>query len=250
MEALDLFMTGRFEEAVIAYRRELAIDPDDRSAIDGLASSFMGLGAFADAIPLMQRLHEYHKARNPDSPGQHLDLSCAYWCLEDKPKAIELAHGLCAAILDGSVSMAPDQAGGATFGLILHYMALTAGDGGNVNYALRYLQKLNSKYDKHPHRFYYPKHSVKQLLGELSFEDALEGATEQRNLAAAYRAAEQNRAIKMDLGEVLFHDGVFRRTNGDESGCISRMQQVYDLGYQTEPIRWYLARHECRSKQA
>jgi hypothetical protein len=50
--------------------------------------------------------------------------------------------------------MAPDQAGGATFGLILHYMAVAAGDAANVDYALRYLQKLNTKYDKHPHRFF------------------------------------------------------------------------------------------------
>jgi tetratricopeptide (TPR) repeat protein len=244
MEALDFLIAGRFDEAIEAYSQELKIDHNDISAIAGLASAYMGASKFEEAIPLKLRVHERAINHTPDSPGQHLNLSCAYWCLENRSYAIELAHGLCAGILSGAVNMAPDQAGGATFGLILYYMALTASDTVNVDYALQYLQKLNVKFDKHPHRFFYPKHTVKQLLGELSFEDALEGATQQRNLSAAYRAADNDRSIKIDLGGVLFHDAVFHRTSGDSAGCMMRMKEVFELGYQTEPIWWYLARHE------
>ena len=266
MTALDYLMAGRFDKAIKAYRIDLADYPDDgptissptpryRSVVAGLASAYMGAERYGDAIPLMERVHDHQKAKTPDAPGQHLYLSVAYWCLEDRVRAIELAHGLCAGILDSSVGMAPDLAGGATFGLILHYMAVTAGDEANRDYALRYLQKLNVKYDKRPRMFRYPVASVKQVLGEVAFEDALESATGGlenatgvRDLVAAYRAANGNRSTKAMLGVALFHDGAIRRANGDEAGCRRRMQEVFALGYQTEPVRWYLARHEVSAK--
>jgi tetratricopeptide (TPR) repeat protein len=251
MTALDLLVKGRFEEAVVAYQAELIVEPEDISSIDGLAKAYQELASYSLAIPLMERVHAYNK-RNPDHPGQHLQLSVAYWCLDDRARAIEYARGLCAAILDRSISMAPDLAGGATFGLILHYMALTAGDEANRDYALRYLKKLNTKYDKRPMMFRYPKETVKQLLGDVSFEAALEGASVSvldskpgaRDLASAYRLAKGNRSIKMRLGQVLFHDGAICRAKGDEAGCTTRMREVFALGYQTDSLCWYLARHE------
>jgi tetratricopeptide (TPR) repeat protein len=248
MTALDLLMSGRFVEAIDAYRKALVINPDDLGSLDGLASAFMNAGEYEEAIPLKLRVHEADKAEVPDHPGQHLYLAAAYWCLDDRARAIELARGLCAAILDGSVSMAPDHAGGATFGLVLHYMAATAGDDSNREYALQFLRKLNVKYDKRPTMFRYPVATVKQLLGEVSFEDALASATGARDLATAYRAANGNRSIMLRLGTVLFHDGAIRRANGDEAGCRTRMQEVFALGYQTEPVCWYLARHEASAK--
>lgn len=247
MDALDYLVAGRFDEAVPAYLEELAYDGQDISAIAGLASAYMGLGNYRSAIPLMQRVHESNK-RNLDHPGQHLYLAIAYWCLDDRDHAIKLVFGLCASILNRTVSMAPDSAGGATFGLILQYMAVTMNDSAKLDYALRYLKKLNVKYDKTPRRYRYPVATVKQLLGELSFEDALESATGERDLKAGYRAADKNRSIKLDIGEVLFHDGALRRANGDEVGCKTRMQEVFALGYRTEPVRWYLARHEVKGE--
>jgi hypothetical protein len=206
----------------------------------------MGIGNYGAAIPLKLRVHD-HEKHNPDHPGQHLYLAAAYWCLGDQGRAIELAYGLCAAILDRTVSMAPDHAGGATFGLVLHYMAVTAGDDANRDYALRYLKKLNVKYDKRPSLFRYPVATVKQLLGEMSFEEALLSATGERDLVAAQRAAMGNRSTMLALGQVLFHDGAIRRAHGDEAGCKARMQEVFDLGYRTDPVCWYLARHEVEA---
>lgn len=90
--------------------------------------------------------------------------------------------------------------------------------------------------------------TVKQILGELSFGDVLEGATKERSLPAAYEAAKSSRLVLGQLGIALFHDGGLMRASGDEAGCMERMQQVFDLGYQTESIRWQLARHEVLAK--
>ena len=244
MDALRELMAGNFPEAVIGFERELLLTPDDIAPADGLSKALQGAGDYLRALPFMQRVHSYQKSNNPDAPGQLLAMACAYWCLSDQGKALELVRELCTSMLDGSVSMAPDQAGGATFGLILHYMSVTAGDDVNCDYALDYLRKLDVKYDKRPTLFRYPVQTVKQVLGELTFEDALEGATKVRTLAAAYEAAKSSRLVLGELGIALFHDGILRRASGDEAGCLQRMQQVFDLGHQTESIRWQLARHE------
>jgi tetratricopeptide (TPR) repeat protein len=248
MDALRELMSGNFSEAVNGFEQELRLGPDDISSVDGLSAAYQGIGDYEKALPLMGRVHAYQKAGNPDAPGQLLAMACAYWCLSDRNKALGLVHELCASMLDGSVSMAPDQAGGATFGLVLHYMAETAKDGANRDYALDYLRKLNAKYDKRPTLFRYPVQTVKQVLGELSFEGALEGATKARSLPAAYQAAKSSRLALGELGIALFHDGALYRASGDEAGCMERMQRVFDLGYQTESIRWQLARHEVLRK--
>ena len=148
--------------------------------------------------------------------------------------------------------MVPDFAGGATFGLILHYMAFTAGDDANFAYALKYLEKLCTKYDKKPDKRQRPQQSVRQLLGRANFEQVLEeatiGALEKRpgvrNLQAAKRLAQKDRSARKALGVALFHDGAYRRVQGDEAGCLARMKEVFDLGFDGEPVRWYLARYE------
>ncbi|MBP2161595.1 MULTISPECIES: lipopolysaccharide assembly protein LapB [Asticcacaulis] len=244
MEALDYFMEGRFSEAIDAFRCKLTNEPDDIAWVDGLAKSYCEVGDFVAALPFLEHVHNYQKAKNPDSPGQQLQLSCAYWCLDDRARAIALTRELCASILDRSINMAPDQAGGATFGLILHYMSATTGDVDNYEYALDYLRKLNIKYDKRPTQFRYPVLTVKQVLGEVSFEDVLEGVTNERTLAAALRATVTSRLVKSELGIALFHDGTLQRITDNEIGCRKRMSQVFELGYQTESIRWYLARNE------
>jgi hypothetical protein len=249
MRALDYLMTGRFAEAVTAYQMKLTACSDDQASASGLAHAYMGAGRYADAIPWEWRVHENAKKENPDSPGELLYLTCAYWCLEERSRAMELARELCNSIANGTVSMSPDQAGGATFGLILHYMAVTVRDGENHDFALEYLRKLNAKYRKRPTLFRYPVETVKQLLGEASFEDALEAATKERSLASAYTSAESNRSIKLALGIALFHDGALRRAQNDELACADRMKQVNDLGYQTDAFRWYLARHEVAGLQ-
>jgi tetratricopeptide (TPR) repeat protein len=244
MAAIDLLVAGHFEEAIAAYQRELDINGDDAGSVAGLASAYMGAGLYREAIPLKWRLHELDKVETPDHPGQHLYISCAHWCLDEWERAIELAYGLCAGILNRSIGMAPDLAGGATFGLILHYMGITAKQTVIAEYAVEYLRKLNVRYDRQPVRYQFPKHIVKQILGQMSFEDALEGATKHRTLDGALKAAVKDRSKKMNLGEALFHDGLLRRVQGDEAGCLTRMKEVFNLGYQTEPIHWYIARHE------
>lgn len=243
-DLFDLRVAGRFNDMIKVALDRVGGGREDHVAVAALGQAYMGAGRYEEALPWEWRVHERAKAEIPDGPGEHLQLACAYWCLDDRVRAIELARGLCAGILDRSVNMAPDLAGGATYGLILHYMGVTVVDDGLRDYALDYLSKLNVKYDRRPTIFRYPVQTVKQLLGELSFEDALEGATKTRSLPDAYQAADQNRSIKIKLGIALFHDAVVRRTNGDQVGCDKRMREVFALGYQTESIRWYFARHE------
>lgn len=236
-------MKGDFAEAIDGYERALALNPDDIASIDGLAKSFEGSGDYRKAIPLLERVSAYQRGQIPDHPGQLVSLSCAHWYLDERTKALAIGRELCLGLLKRKINMAPDSAGGATFGLILHFMSVTSGDAANLEFAIDYLHKLNKNYEKRPTNYLFPKQTVKQVLGELSFEDALEGATGERTLFGAFEAAKTRRLSLVYLAIALFHDGVIKRSSGDEVGCMERMRQVYDFGYKAE-TRWELARKE------
>jgi hypothetical protein len=247
-QAIDLLIDGHFDEAVAAYRRDLEAKPESVGVLDGLAAALMAAGRYQEAIPLKWRVHEHALSEIPDSCGQLVDLACAYWCIGDPPRAIELAHSLVAGNLARTINMAPDSAGGASFGLMLHYMAVTTGETTERDYALAFLRKLKAMYDRNPTFFGFPKMTVQQLFGDASFEDSLESASKERSLIRAFAKAKSSRSIAVDLSVVLFNDGAFRRAQGDEAGCRTRMQEVVDIGHWADPIHWYLARHEVQAR--
>lgn len=244
-DALDLLIDGRFDEAVAAYRRDLAANPDDGPSRSGLAAALMGAGRYEEAIPLKWQIHESDVMRVQDTCGQLVDLACAYWCTDDRFRAIEIAHGLVAGNLARKINMAPDLAGGCSFGLLLYYMAVSARNDAERDYAIAFLRKLKAKYDKTPQLFGFPKMSVQQLFGDASFEDALQSAAGVRSLEEARKIGRANRARMIDVSVVLFNDGSFRRGRGDETGALERMREVFELGHWADPIAWYLARHEA-----
>lgn len=247
--ALDFLIAGRFDEAIAVYTAELRSKPDDPGAVSGLARSLTGAGRYAEAIPLLMRDNDRSKSIIPDSPGRQLDLACAYWCLEDRTRAIQLVWNLCSGILNHSVNMAPDQAGGATFGLILHYLSVTAGESAATEYSLQFLRKLNLRYDKRPTLYRYPVQTVKQLLGEVDFEAVISAATKQSTLDNAFAASKVDPVVKVYLAEALFHDGALARARGDEALCSIRMDQVFELGFQAGGTRWCYARKELEERR-
>jgi hypothetical protein len=242
--AIRDLIAGNFREAAEGFERELLRSPDNIAAVDGLSKALQGLGDYRRALPLLKRVHAYQKAENPSAPGQLLYIACAYWCETDRKTAIILVQELCAGLFDGSIGMAPDQAGGATYVILLHYMALTAKDEVRLNYSLQCLQNLSIKYERNQKKMYYPAHTVRQILGLLDFEDVLEAVTGVRTISAAYSVAQSNGVKLGELSIALFHDGAIRRSMGDEPGCIERMKAVFALGPENETIRWQLARHE------
>jgi tetratricopeptide (TPR) repeat protein len=241
----EAYDAGNFPKAIDEWSKELKAHPDDAALNDALRDAYQLVGDYRRALPFMQRVHEHDKSEVPDHPGQWLAMSVAHWCLGERAEAIDYAYALCLGQEKRTINMAPDQALGATFPMFLYYYAVTAGDEDNIAYAVSRLEALNRKYAKHPEHYYiYPKQTLKQILGELSFEDALEGATELRDLNLALETVPRGRHKYEDLGTALFFDGVIGRARGDEAACKARMQQVFDLGWKTDTYCWQLARHE------
>ncbi|MGA7422687.1 MAG: tetratricopeptide repeat protein, partial [Candidatus Sulfotelmatobacter sp.] len=56
--ALDLMADGKLEEAVVAYRESLAVDPTFTECMHGLARALQDLQRYDEAIGVAQRLAE------------------------------------------------------------------------------------------------------------------------------------------------------------------------------------------------
>ena len=72
--ALDLMADGKLEEAVVAYRESLAIDPAFTEAMHGLARALQDLQRYDEAIGVAQQIVEL----DPDDVLAHTSLSVLY----------------------------------------------------------------------------------------------------------------------------------------------------------------------------
>jgi tetratricopeptide (TPR) repeat protein len=72
--ALDLMADGKLEQAVVAYRESLAIDPAFTDAMHGLARALQDLQRYDEAIIVAQKMAEL----DPDDVLAHTSLSVLY----------------------------------------------------------------------------------------------------------------------------------------------------------------------------
>lgn len=72
--ALDLFADGKFEEAILEYRKSVEADPSFTEAMHGLARAYQETEKFDDAILIAKRIAEL----DPDDILAHTSLSILY----------------------------------------------------------------------------------------------------------------------------------------------------------------------------
>lgn len=72
--ALDLMAEGKLEEAVVAYRESIAVDPSFTEAMHGLARALQDLQRYDEAIDAAKKISEI----DPDDVLAHTSLSVLY----------------------------------------------------------------------------------------------------------------------------------------------------------------------------
>ena len=72
--ALDLIADGKLEDAVVAYRESLAVDPTFTEAMHGLARALQDLQRYDEAIGVAQKITEL----DPDDVLARTSLSVLY----------------------------------------------------------------------------------------------------------------------------------------------------------------------------
>ncbi|MGB2604194.1 MAG: tetratricopeptide repeat protein, partial [Candidatus Sulfotelmatobacter sp.] len=72
--ALDLMADGKLDEAVVAYRESLAVDPAFTEAMHGLARALQDLQRYDEAIGVARQITEL----DPDDVLAHTSLSVLY----------------------------------------------------------------------------------------------------------------------------------------------------------------------------
>jgi tetratricopeptide (TPR) repeat protein len=90
-EAVALYMAGRNDEAIAAYRDVLEIDPNFWAAYRNLGTALQKAGKFQDAVTSFEAALRL----NSQAIDIYNDLANSYLRLDQKPQAIAaLEHGL------------------------------------------------------------------------------------------------------------------------------------------------------------
>jgi hypothetical protein len=199
----------------------------------------MAVGAYAEALPLLERIGEHERKSLRGHPGRTCNLSCSYWCLDQWPAAIKLMRGLAEGILDRSIEFG-DLAGGVQQGLLLHYMGVTAKDRESVAFALSYLRKLARKSRIN----HWPGPLARYMLGEINLEEMLRAAVEDSKGITLADPVEDNLLPRRHTCVALFHDGVRHRAEGQEKLCMDRMRECTKIDARFIEPECHLARYE------
>lgn len=243
MEALDLLTAHRYTEAIDAYRARLQSEPEHWPSIDGLASALQASGAYAEALPLLERVDAYER-RLPGSPGRKVDMACLYWCLDEHVQAKQFIRAAVDGILDRSIEFA-DLAGGVQQGALLYFMGIATQDADATKFALSYLRKLSRK----SRIKYWPGPVALYLLDQIDIEALLIAACGQSNPAEASRAVEKDILLRRQLCVALFYVGIRRRAQGHEAECLTWLQACVALRNPLVEPEWYLAKYEIEKNR-
>jgi tetratricopeptide (TPR) repeat protein len=251
MELRELIKSGRFSEAITELQRDLARNPEDMAAIEGMALVLRAKGEYREALSFFERLADHRDSDEtanllaPGSAAWRIDTACLHWLFEDRPKAVHLMHGLAAGILDGSIRYG-DAGGGMSQGLLLFYKAITSNLPGEASFALDYLRNRV----KRSLGQIWPAPVAQYCLGDISFDVVMEAVNRQPMLAGPLAAAKQELGRRRRLCVALFHAGVKCRVRGDEQHCLSFMRECCALENPLIEQEWYLARFEVEGHRA
>jgi tetratricopeptide (TPR) repeat protein len=249
-----LLEAHKYAEAVDECQRQLSTNADDIGAVETMALALRAMGRHNEALSLFERAAAHDKedtVANALAPGRatwQIDIACLHWLLDDRPKAIHLMHGLVAGILDGSIGYG-DVGGGISQGLLLHYMAITAGMRGEVSFARSYLRNRVNRLKKlNPWSFgeTWPCPVAQYYLGDLTSAALIEAVDRKPSVTLAVQPspAMVDLSRRRRLSVALFHDGAKSRAQGNEAYCLARMRECYALENPLLEQEWYLARYE------
>lgn len=244
MELRDLLRAHRYEDILPIALARLMANPLDWHAAENLAPALRGLGRYADAIPIYERLDERDRT-DPlvaGRPGRRLDIACLYWMLGSYENAILEMHSLVAGILDGTIQYG-DAAGGIEQGLLLYYMGVTQKRSGEVSFASKYLRNRVRRTTV----TVWPSPIARYYLDEVSFEDVVR-EVDRKTVSPLMTPQKAELSQRRRLCLALFHDGVKHRAGGSEEQCLARMREVVALEDPLLEQEWYLARNEVDLK--
>jgi hypothetical protein len=135
-----------------------------------------------------------------------------------------------------------DFAGGVSPGLLLWYGGLSVGLNETIEQALRCLRSRA----KASRIRYYPGHVALFLLGRMTFEQVLEGATGTSDLNEAIVIASAKPLERRQLITALFYRAIMEREAGRHDACITHLKQCVELENPLVEPEWFLARHELQ----
>jgi tetratricopeptide (TPR) repeat protein len=246
LAALELLQQLRYEESIAAYERHLKETPgEDIAALDGLANAYLAAGRYREAIPLFERVGRSEQQELAGGINRRDVIAVLHWMLGERAVARRLIKEVVRGRLEGSIIYG-DGAGGATQGLLLHYIAVSDGIADDVQYAMDYLEQLRG--EEGELEAHWPGPAALYVLERIDFKTLIEAATKKKELLAAMQAATADLLKRRHLAVTLFHAGVVARKGGDEQTCKQLMKDCNSLANPVIELAWYLARFEAQER--
>lgn len=239
-EGLQLFRSGRFIDAIAAFRLQLVAGGNRPLDSAGLGEAFLAACQYTEAISPLSEAGDYEKKSLPGSMGRDQEIAVCLWLSKNREQGIALMKCVVEGLNQGSISYANDLVGGLKHGIQFYYMAVTIGDRESCELAEAFVRKLTlSKKAKN-----WPGPVGQLVLGLTSIEQVLETCIGTPDLFEAIRLAPTDLMKRRKLVNVLFGAATASRISGDEAQCLEFMRQCSSLENPLIEYEWHFARAE------
>ena len=184
MKVHELLWAHKYAELIEQCEQRLANNPNDMTAIEGLAEALRAKSEYGKSLLFFERLaaqrreEERANVAPSGSDAWQIDITCLNWILGDCSKAIQMMHNLAAGILNGSLNPATPQVE-MTQGLLLYYMGVTENDLKETSFALDYMGNRVKQAVGEA----WPWPVAQYYLGNMTFEDVIKSVSRRRNTA-------------------------------------------------------------------
>jgi len=233
----------RYADAAERCQVELAVNPDDSGTLSTHALAMLALGRLDIALTEHVRANELASAKLQGESQPYLEfVGTIQWLLGNRTEAIRTFRAGVEGISIGSIKLA-DNAGGVSFGMLLWYAGVAAGDETARKQAIHYLEMLagNRRIE------YWPGPLALFALGEKAEADVLHAICGSRMLNDAVESAKKDLLQRRRLTQAMFYFATCNRSQGNEKRCASMMARCAKLENPVLEAEWYLARGEIET---
>jgi tetratricopeptide (TPR) repeat protein len=244
-DAWALVDSGRYADALTAFDRLLANEPEEVPLLKNRAIVLLCLGRLGDALAGLQKVDGLNRKHRKRSAATLDWIAAVQWLLGDRDGAVATNEQTIRGIFDRSIHWV-DFSKGMRSALLCWYFGVSLSRLDILDKADTCIRRLRERWPESDDSLFRLAISV---LGETSFDRAAPRFFAKGDLKELRAKTHQDVLARRDLVQALFYLAVSERSRGNEALCLERMRECFEVKNPHIEIEWYLGRGEIERRR-
>lgn len=241
MNAWDLVLQHRYEEALVTYDSVVRLTPNDYLAQANRATDLLCMGRIEDALRGFIVVDDLLGKHFGGKSGAYSEsIASIQWTMGNRREAMAKLRQTAESIRAGRIEFT-DAAGGVGCGLLLWFMGIVGEDSDTVAYSRDYLELLSQSTKIKS----WPGPIGMYVLGKATLGSVLRKAGGTEDISEIAERANSDLLTRRQYCQILFYLATQKYSEGDVAGYLQGMTHCSQLENPIIEHEWYLASAEA-----